>query len=117
MTRLTGPTENEDLPFARGAFKLRSVRLMGPRTEMVGGGRPCPTGISRPEKQRMNRVQKKAWALLLAAAVPGFCTFSCSSTVARQFRDAALAGAVSFVEQGVFDALDTFWPVSATDGQ
>lgn len=65
----------------------------------------------------MKRIQKKAWALLVAAAVPGLCTFSCSSTVARQFRDAALAGAVSFVEQGVFDALDTFWPVSAADEQ
>lgn len=63
----------------------------------------------------MKGIRKKGGALLLAAVVPGFCAFSCSTTVARQFRDAALAGAVSFVEQGVFNALDALWPVSATD--
>ena len=54
--------------------------------------------------------RRKMAALLLAVAAPGFTVFSCTGTVGREFRDAALAGAANFVTQETFNILDLFFP-------
>ncbi len=58
----------------------------------------------------MKTARKRLGALMLAAAMPGFCAFSCSGTLAREFRDAAISGATSVVEQAVIDALSSVLP-------
>ena len=65
----------------------------------------------------MKRARRRIGVLLLAVATPGFFALSCSGTVVREFRDAAVSGAASFVEQGVFDLLDgVFIPNEDTEG-
>ena len=65
----------------------------------------------------MRRARRRIRVLLLALAAPGLFALSCSSTIAREFRDAAINGAASFVEQEVFNLLDTiFLPSEDTDG-
>ena len=54
--------------------------------------------------------RKKIGALVLAVAAPGFTVFSCSGTIGREFRDAAVSGAANFVTQLTFDYLDFFVP-------
>lgn len=54
--------------------------------------------------------RRKMAALLLAVAAPGFMVFSCTGTVGRQFRDAALAGAANFVTAETFDILSALFP-------
>jgi hypothetical protein len=51
----------------------------------------------------MKRLKK--WALVFGLAGPTVASLSCSSTVAEQFRDAAISGAASFVEQATIDLL------------
>ena len=57
----------------------------------------------------------KKWALILGLAGPAITNFSCSGAVWQQFRDAALAGAASFVEQATFDFLDANLPISGME--
>jgi|GEM_PF-2183124 len=54
--------------------------------------------------------RRKLAALILVAATPGSMMFSCSGTVGREFRDAAISGATNFVNQATFDILDFFFP-------
>ena len=63
----------------------------------------------------MRKAGRKLGMLLATIAVAGVTTLSCSSTVARQFRDAALSGATSYFEQQTYDLLAACWPVSDTD--
>ena len=59
-----------------------------------------------------NRAKAKAWALIVAVAVPGMTTWSCSGRAQRQFRDAAVDGAANFVQTSVFDVLDRLFPIN-----
>lgn len=60
----------------------------------------------------MRERARRLGMLLVAAAFSGCVGLSCSSTVARQFRDAALSGATSYFEQQTYDLLDAIWAVS-----
>lgn len=53
----------------------------------------------------MKKTSRKLLALVLAASTPGLFAFSCSSMLARETRDAALAGLSAFVEAQTFDTL------------
>ncbi len=63
----------------------------------------------------MKKRSSKMLALVLAAATPGFFAFSCSGLVARESRDAALAGLAAVVEAQTFDILDATLPDRAAD--
>ena len=58
----------------------------------------------------MRKPKAKVWALVFAAAVPGMCTFSCSTAVLQQFRDAAVQGAAGVVQTAVTDLLSSMIP-------
>jgi len=56
------------------------------------------------------------WAALVwMTAVPGTMAWSCSGTLSRDIRDAAIAGLTSFVEAQTFDLLDLLFPETATE--
>lgn len=63
----------------------------------------------------MRRSKLKSWGLILAVALPGSAAMSCSGTAARELRDAALAGASSFVTEETFNLLDAFFPERAPE--
>jgi len=48
----------------------------------------------------------KKWLLILGLTGPTVVNLSCSSALLEQFRDAAISGAASFVEQTTLDLLD-----------
>lgn len=50
------------------------------------------------------------WVVLLAMAVPGYFTCSCSSVWTREFRDAVLAGTADAVEAAAFDLMADLIP-------
>ena len=58
----------------------------------------------------MKKTKRKIGALLLVAATPGFWAMSCSGTVAREFRDAAIDGAASWVDLTAFELMDRVFP-------
>jgi hypothetical protein len=58
----------------------------------------------------MKKRTAKVWTLVFAAAVPGMCTFSCSTAVLQQFRDAAVQGAASVVQTTIADLLSSMIP-------
>lgn len=60
-------------------------------------------------------IRSKLGALLVTAAVPGMFAFSCSGSVSRQFRDAAINGATTFVEAFTLDLLSTLVPTQAIE--
>ena len=65
----------------------------------------------------MKKSNWKKGLLILGLSGPMVANFSCSTGFLEQFRDAALDGATSFVEQATFDMLDTFLlPEIADDG-
>ena len=58
----------------------------------------------------MKKTKRKIGALLLVVATPGFWAMSCSGTVTREFRDAAIDGAASWVDLTAFELLDRIFP-------
>jgi hypothetical protein len=61
----------------------------------------------------MRRTRSALRSLLLAASIPGFFTLACN--FGQELRDAVLAGGTAFVEQTVFDVLDTWIELGAAD--
>ena len=57
--------------------------------------------------------RRKLAALMLTVATPGSMMFSCSGTIGREFRDAAIDGASNFVTQETFNLLDFFFTDTA----
>lgn len=57
----------------------------------------------------------KKWVLVFCMAGPTVVHLSCSSAFLQQFRDAAIAGAASFVEEAAYNLLDRAIDFNDTD--
>ena len=57
----------------------------------------------------------KKWMLILGLAYPATTSFSCSTAIWRDLRDAAINGAASYVEQATFNLLDMI--LTTADGE
>jgi hypothetical protein len=65
----------------------------------------------------MKKCNWKKGLLILGLSGPMVANFSCSSAFLEQFRDAAISGATSFVEQVTYDLLDSwFLPGETAEG-
>ncbi len=53
----------------------------------------------------------KVWALVLAVAIPGMSTLSCTTSVLQEFRDASVTAAADAIGLGVGAWVASYFPM------